>query len=153
MNAHEIPRMQLQDEQTNPEAGRVVWSPVKSLWFTAHALVALIGGYFTFQFQAVIFALCFTAFTLCLGHSIGLHRLLIHRSFECPRWLEYFLVHLGTVVGMAGPFGILYMHDIRDWAQRHERCHRHFTHQNPIWRDGLWQLHCPCSARSSTEIL
>jgi stearoyl-CoA desaturase (delta-9 desaturase) len=71
-----------------------------------------------------------------------LHRLLIHRSFECFRWLEYLLVHLGTVVGMGGPFRMLYAHDIRDWSQRHSECHPFFIDQRPIWRDLLWQLHC-----------
>ncbi len=120
MNDHEIPRMLRQSERTNPSKGRVVWAPVKSLWFISHALVAAIGGYLTFRYDAVLLSFVFTVTTLCLGHSIGLHRLLIHRSFECPRWLEYVFVHLGTVVGMGGPFRILYMHDIRDWSQRHE---------------------------------
>ena len=142
MNAHEIPRMIRQTEHTNPQEGRVVWAPVKSLWFISHALVAVIGGYLTFRWGAVLLSFVFTVTTLCLGHSIGLHRLLVHRSFECPRWLEGVLVHLGTVVGMGGPFRILYMHDIRDWSQRHESCHSFFIHQNPLWRDFLWQLHC-----------
>jgi stearoyl-CoA desaturase (delta-9 desaturase) len=115
---------------------------VKSLWFITHALVAVIGGYLTFRYDADLLAFIFTVTTLCLGHSIGLHRLLVHRSFECPRWLECVFVHLGTVVGMGGPFRILYMHDIRDWSQRHESCHRYFIHQNPLWRDYLWQIHC-----------
>ena len=142
MNAHEIPRILRQSERTNPVGGRVVWAPVKSLWFITHALVAVIGGYLTFRYDAVLLAFIFTVTTLCLGHSIGLHRLLVHRSFECPRWLECVFVHLGTVVGMGGPFRILYMHDIRDWSQRHESCHRYFIHQNPLWRDYLWQIHC-----------
>lgn len=142
MNAHEIPRMLRQNEHTNPQEGRVVWAPVKSVWFMTHALVAIIGGYLTFRWDAVLLSFVFTVTTLCLGHSIGLHRLLVHRSFECPRWLEGALVHLGTVVGMGGPFRILYMHDIRDWSQRHESCHSFFIHQNPLWRDFLWQLHC-----------
>lgn len=82
-----------------------------------------------------------TVVTLCLGHSVGLHRLLIHRSFECHRWLEYLLVHLGTIVGMGGPFRMLYAHDIRDWAQRHAKCHPFFIDQRPWWRDLFWQLH------------
>ena len=141
MNAHEIPRMLRQSGHTNPVEGRVEWAPVKSLWFISHALVAVIGGYLAFRYDAVLLSFVFTVTTLCLGHSIGLHRLLVHRSFECPQWLEYILVHLGTVVGMGGPFRILYMHDIRDWSQRHESCHRYFIHQNPLWRDFLWQIH------------
>lgn len=126
---------------TNPLEGRVVWAPIKSLWFTAHALTALIGGPLTFRYDAIAVSFVSTVVTLCLGHSLGLHRLLVHRSFACPRWLESLFVHLGTVVGMGGPFRILYLHDIRDWSQRHAACHRYFTHQNPLWRDFLWQLH------------
>ena len=110
----EVARMRPASVMTNPREGLVVWSPVKSLWFTSHALVALIGGYLTFRLDAAAFGCLLTVVTLCLGHSMGLHRLLIHRSFECYRWLEYLLVHLGTVVGMGGPFRMLYAHDIRD---------------------------------------
>lgn len=139
---NEVARMRPLTTMTNPCDGIVVWSPVKSLWFTAHALVALVGGSLTFRWDAAAFSCALTLFTLCLGHSIGLHRLLIHRSFECSRWLEYVLVHLGTVVGMGGPFRMLYAHDIRDWSQRHAQCHAFFVDQRPLWRDLLWQLHC-----------
>jgi fatty-acid desaturase len=139
---HEVARMRPASAETNPCEGTVAWSPVKSLWFTSHALIALIGGYLTFSLEAAIFACGLTVFTLCLGHSIGLHRLLIHRSFECYRWVEYLLVHLGTLVGMGGPFRMLYAHDIRDWSQRHPDCHPFFIDRHPVWRDLFWQLHC-----------
>lgn len=139
---HEVARMLPRSRETNPINGAVVWSPIKSLWFTGHATIAIVGGWFAFSYEAVFVASLFTVTTLCLGHTIGLHRLLIHRSFDCPKWLEYFLVHLGTVVGMGGPFRMLYLHDIRDWAQRHRECHPFFIHRNPIWKDGFWQLHC-----------
>ena len=142
MNPREVPRMLPQGEATHPGTGTVAWSPVKSLWFSAHALVAVVGGWLTFGLEAALLSFVFTVATLCLGHTLGLHRLLVHRSFACPRWLEYLLVHLGTTVGMGGPFRILYLHDIRDWAQRHESCHSFFIHRNPLWKDFLWQLHC-----------
>jgi len=142
MNPHEVPRMSPQGDATSPETGTVVWSPVKSLWFTAHLLITAIGGALTFNANAVLLSFLFTVVTLCLGHTLGLHRLLVHRSFACPRWLEYLLVHIGTVVGMGGPFRILYLHDVRDWAQRHASCHPFFIHQNPPWKDFFWQLHC-----------
>ncbi len=53
-----------------------------------------------------------------------MHRLLIHRSFTTPRWLEYLLVYLGVLVGMAGPFGMIRAHDMRDWHQRQVLCPR-----------------------------
>jgi fatty-acid desaturase len=140
--AADVARMRPRSSDTNPCEGTVVWSPIKSLWFTGHTLVALVGGWFAFRWDAAMFTGGLTVLTLCLGHSIGLHRLLIHRSFECPRWLEHTLVHLGTVVGMGGPLRMLYAHDIRDWAQRHPACHPFFTDRPPLWRDLLRQLHC-----------
>jgi stearoyl-CoA desaturase (delta-9 desaturase) len=80
--------------------------------------------------------------TLCLGHSVGMHRRLIHNSFACPLWLEYACVYLGTLVGMAGPIGMTRVHDFRDWAQRQPRCHDYFCHKRSFWHDAWWQLHC-----------
>jgi stearoyl-CoA desaturase (delta-9 desaturase) len=143
MNNHvtEVRRMHAMSEVANPEQGRVVWSPVKSLWFFGHLLVALIGGLLTFDKSPICLSAGLTVLTLCLGHTVGLHRLLIHRSFECPKWLEQILVYLGTLVGMGGPFGMIYLHEIRDWAQRHVRCHPFFIHQTGFWRDAWWNLH------------
>lgn len=137
-----VHRMHSPLPETNPVEGTPVWSPVKSLWFTAMASVALVGGWLTYQWDAALVACLLTIVTLCLGHSVGFHRLLIHRSFQCPRWLEYVLVYLGVLVGMGGPLRMVYLHDIRDWSQRHPRCHRFFIHQSPIWLDWLWQMHC-----------
>lgn len=138
----QVRRMRPASADTNPLEGRVEWSPVKSLWFIAHVLIAVVGGWYTFSTGAVLLSTVFTVLTLCLGHTVGLHRLLIHRSFACPRWLEHVLVHLGTVVGMGGPYDMLYLHDIRDWAQRHPACHPFYRDQRPFWRDALWQIHC-----------
>jgi stearoyl-CoA desaturase (delta-9 desaturase) len=71
-----------------------------------------------------------------------MHRRLIHRSFDCPLWLERVFVYLGTLVGMAGPYGMIRQHDIRDWAQRKASCHPYLAHGSGFFRDGFWQLHC-----------
>ena len=133
--------MQPIDAATNPDEGVVKWSPIKSLWFSAFLVTAMVGGYYTFNWTAVLVSFVFTVTTLCLGHTLGLHRLLIHRSYDCPKWLEYVFVHLGTLVGMGGPFRMIYLHDIRDWAQRHATCHAFFIHRHSVTKDFLWQLH------------
>ena len=70
---------------------------------------------------SVLVFLASSAVTLCGGHSLGMHRKLIHDSYQCPKWLEYSLVYLGTLVGLAGPYGMVHTHDMRDWAQRQVR--------------------------------
>ncbi|PKM04986.1 MAG: acyl-CoA desaturase [Gammaproteobacteria bacterium HGW-Gammaproteobacteria-6] len=122
--------------------GRVRWAPVKSLWYLSHLAIALIGGYLTFSWSALAVFLVFTAITLCLGHSLGMHRRLIHNSYDCPLWLEYFFVHLGVLVGLAGPLGMAHQHDLRDWAQRQDDCHPYLRHGENALRDAWWQLNC-----------
>ena len=43
---------------------------------------------------------------------------------------------------MAGPYGMIRQHDIRDWAQRKPHCHAYLAHRSSFLRDGFWQLHC-----------
>ena len=66
-------------------------------------LIALIGGPIYFTWGALVLFIATTAVTVCLGHSLGMHRRLIHRSYDCPLWLERLFVYLGTLVGMAVP--------------------------------------------------
>ena len=122
--------------------GRVKWTPARSIWTVGMTMTALVGGPLLFTWDALALFLVTTAVTLCLGHSLGMHRLLIHRSFKTSRGLEYLLVYLGTLVGMAGPFGMMEGHDIRDWAQRQGRCHDLFGHRRPVYIDFFWQMHC-----------
>lgn len=122
--------------------GRVRWSPVKSIWIGGMTLAALIAGPLVFSWGAFAVFLILTGITLCAGHSVGMHRRFIHNSFNCPQWLEYVLVYLGVLVGMAGPFGMMKQHDLRDWAQRKPDCHDYLRHGRGIVQDGWWQLHC-----------
>ena len=135
-------RMRSVSALTNPIFGRVVWAPFKSVWYITMLVLAVWLGPRTASWPAVGISAALTSLTLCLGHSVGMHRLLIHRSFECPQWLEYVFVTLGTLIGMAGPRKIIYMHDIRDWSQRHEECHEFLRHGRRWWIDWFWNLHC-----------
>ncbi len=143
---NETPRMQ-ESILTNAEDGVVRWSPVKSIWYLGHLIVAIIGGCLFFNWSAFLVFVILTALTLCLGHSLGMHRRLIHNSYECPKWMEYLFVYLGVLVGMAGPFGMVQQHDLRDWAQRKNKCHRYLRHGEGFLRDGWWQLNCDLELR------
>jgi fatty-acid desaturase len=122
--------------------GHLRWSPVNSLW-NGGMLVAAVGfAPFHFTPGALLLGLATTAVGLLLGHSVGYHRLLIHRSFACPRWLERLFLWAGALVGMAGPIGIIRQHDLRDWAQRQPECHPYLSQHVAWWRDAWWQLHC-----------
>jgi stearoyl-CoA desaturase (delta-9 desaturase) len=127
---------------TDPVRGRVRWRPAKSIWISVMTTTALVAGPQLLSPEAFAVFVLGCAITLCSGHSVGMHRRLIHNSFECPLWLEYALVYSGVLVGMAGPIGLMRQHDLRDWAQRQPDCHDYLKHGRGILVDGFWQLHC-----------
>ncbi len=132
----------VEESDCSPLSGQVRWDPIHSLWNGSMLLLAVILGPITLSWSAFVIFLLLTGATLLLGHSVGFHRRLIHRSFECPRWLERILVWFGTLVGMSGPFRMIRTHDLRDWAQRQDRCHDYLAHRRPMIIDAWWQLHC-----------
>lgn len=137
-----IDRVKPAGRMTNPVQGAVKWNPAKSIWYSSHLLVGAAGAIILFDWSNLFLCGTLTVVTLCCGFSVGLHRLLIHRSFFAPRWMERTLVYLGTLVGMGGPFGMIRMHEIRDWAPRHERCHPYFIHGASIYKDWWYNMHC-----------
>lgn len=132
----------VESDGVNALAGGVVWSPTKSVWITSMYVGAILAATVFFSWSGVLIFLGLSALTLCAGHSVGMHRRLIHRSFECPLWLERTMVYLGTLVGLGGPITMTYTHDLRDWAQRQRDCHDYFGHRKPLLVDAFWQLHC-----------
>lgn len=130
------------EADTSAVQGRVEWAPARSLWTGGMTVAALGLAPFATSWSAIGLFVATTAVTICAGHSVGMHRLLIHRSFAAPLWLEHLLVTLGTLVGMAGPIGMMRLHDTRDWAQRQAECHDLHAHRAGMLRDAWWQMHC-----------
>ena len=126
----------------SPVLASVRWDPVHSVWNGAMLAGSLVLAPVFFAWDALLVFILLTGASLLLGHSVGFHRRLIHRSFVCPLWLERFLVWVGTCVGMSGPFWMIRTHDLRDWAQRNPHCHDYLAHRGGMLRDYYWQVHC-----------
>lgn len=124
----------------NAVEGHILWDGPRSIWNMTMLAAALMLGPITFSWSAFAVFLAISAVTLCAGHSVGFHRRLIHRSFDCPKWLERILVWFGTAVGMGGPIWTIRLHDSRDWAQRQPDCHWFLRHAKPLPLDGFYYL-------------
>lgn len=120
--------------------GRPVVDWPKALWNGGLAVAVALLAVPLATPGAVAMCAGFTWTTLLVGHSVGMHRMMIHRTFSAPRWLERALIWVGVLVGVAGPFGIIRVHDTRDWAQRQPACHPFFAHTRSLPRDLWWQL-------------
>jgi len=96
----------------------------KSLKIQWHTVIALtlfhvfaIGALFTFSWQNLAAFLILWWISGSLGIGLGFHRLLTHRGFKTPKWLEYFLTFCGTIALQSGAIS---------WVTTH-RMHHAFT--------------------------
>src|SRR5438445_12264958 len=112
-------------------SSRLNWVTIVALLvFHVGALVAL----FLFTWQALFVALALLWISGGSGIGMCYHRLLTHRGYETPRWLEYFLTICGTLALQGGPLF---------WVATH-RLHHHNSDKtgdphSP--RDGWWWSH------------
>jgi stearoyl-CoA desaturase (delta-9 desaturase) len=98
----------------------------------AGALLAFVPA--TFSWTAVGLAIFLHWVTGGLGITLGWHRLVTHRSFQTPQWLEYFFVFCGTLAMQGGPIW---------WVGLH-RHHHFYSDQNVDHHDsnkGFWWSH------------
>lgn len=98
--------------------------------FHVGAVVAL----FFFSWPAFFTAVALYWVSLSLGIGMGYHRLLTHRSYMPPKWIEYFLAICGTLAMEGGPLS---------WVTTH-RIHHQFSDKDGdphTPRDGKWWSH------------
>nr|WP_250564755.1 fatty acid desaturase [Adonisia turfae] len=96
--------------------------------------VALLAPWF-FSWSALGVAILLHWLCGGVGICLGFHRLLSHRSFQVPRWLEYPIAVLGTLAMEGGPIF---------WVSGHRK-HHAFTedvHKDPYSaKRGFWWSH------------
>ncbi|NEP17420.1 MAG: acyl-CoA desaturase, partial [Leptolyngbya sp. SIO4C1] len=76
------------------------WTNV--VFFSAFHAIALLAPWF-FSWQALGVALALHWLCGSIGICLGYHRLLSHRSFRVPRWLEYGFATVGALALQGGP--------------------------------------------------
>lgn len=102
---------------STPEQAKTA-SPLRPDWVTIIFMAVLhIGALFAllpsnFSWKAVGLALFLHWVTGGLGITLGYHRLVTHRSFQTPKWLEYFFMFCGTLACQGGPIRWVGLHRI-----------------------------------------
>ena len=121
--------------------GSVRFDPVKALWFWSMLVIALIAGAPVLSPSLVFLSLILTFFTLCVGHSVGLHRCIIHRSFAISRPGRAVLAWFFVLAGLGGPLTWARLHAWRDYWQNHAQCPAWFGYRHGLFTDFVWNLH------------
>ncbi len=102
--------------------------------FVIHALTIFALQPVFWNIEAITVLLILYWLTACLGVTLGYHRLLSHRAFKVPKWLERVFATCGALSCQHGPI---------DWVGLH-RHHHTFSdteadHHNS--RKGFWWSH------------
>jgi fatty-acid desaturase len=117
---------------------------VNVLFFGVIHLVALAAPFY-FSWQAMIVTLLLHWLIGSIGICLGYHRMLSHRSFYVPQWLEYIITTIGALAMQGGPIF---------WVGGH-RQHHGFTedvHKDPYSAArGFWWSHMMWILRAKPE--
>ena len=84
---------------------RTFAEPISKLttFFMVAFHVGAIAALFFFSWKALGLAILLWWVAGSLGIGLGYHRLLTHRGYKCPKWVEYFLTTCGTLALEGGP--------------------------------------------------
>ena len=110
----------------------------KPNWPTTIVLVLFhigaIAALFMFSWKALIVSAVLYYMTICLGISMGYHRLHTHQSYRVPLALEYFFAVCGALTLEGGPIFWVGTHRIH-----HQKSDQAGDPHSP--RDGAWWSH------------
>jgi stearoyl-CoA desaturase (delta-9 desaturase) len=124
--------MELQALERKPAAdNQINWVTAT---FMALFHLGAIAAFFFFTWKALVLATVLWLISGSWGIGMGYHRLLTHRGYKTPRWVEYFLTTCATLALEGGPIF---------WVATH-RIHHKFSDvegdpHSPI--DGKWWAH------------
>jgi stearoyl-CoA desaturase (delta-9 desaturase) len=108
------------------------------VWITTSFMVAFhlgaLAALFFFSWKGLLLALLLWWVAGSLGIGMGYHRLLTHRGYKTPKWVEYFLTICGTLALEGGPIFWVATH-----RQHHQNTDKEGDPHSP--RDGSFWAH------------
>lgn len=124
------------------DTGQVELAPVKAGWLYVNLVLGLVALPYAASAGTFAGGVAATFLTLCVGHSVGLHRGIIHRTYRCRRWVRCAMAYLFALSGLGGPISWMGVHYARDHWQNRADCPRFFGYGHGIGADYHWNLHC-----------
>jgi fatty-acid desaturase len=125
-------------------------------WGVTSIMVALhlcaLGAVFFFTWKALIVAIVMWWVAGSLGIGMGFHRLLTHRGYKTPKWVEYSLTICGTLALEGGPIAWVATHRIHHQNTDKEG-DPHSPRDGGFWAHMGWILTGRAMHRDRSELL
>ena len=126
------------------------------VWATTFVMVAFhvgaVAALFVFSWKACVLAIVLWWAAGSLGIGMGYHRLLTHRSYKTPRWMEYFLTVCGTLALEGGPIFWVATHRIHHQNTDKEG-DPHSPRDGGLWAHMGWILTGQTMHNNAAELL
>ncbi len=123
------------------EIGSVQFDWSKALWLWGLLIPGVVFGLPALSLKWTLVSGAIALVTLCLGHSVGLHRGVIHRTYEAGPVMRVVLAELFMLTGLGGPLSWARLHAVRDHWQNQPECPPYFAYRHSMLRDFWWNLH------------
>jgi len=119
----------------------VYFSFQKTTWLYLNLFFCLFINFSTINKNIILLSIFISIVTISLGHSIGLHRGIIHKSYSTSKIFRNFLLLLFIFTGMGSPLIWIKLHYTRDFWQNKPSCHPYLGYKHSLWKDYIWYLH------------
>ena len=120
------------------QQGRVNWiTTIFMGLFHVGAVIALLPMFWSWKNLAAFAIMYFLAINVGIGMTY--HRLLTHRGYRVPHWLEFFLTMCGTMALEGGPIFWVATHRVHHQNSDHEG-DPHTPHDGTWWAHAGWIL-------------
>jgi stearoyl-CoA desaturase (delta-9 desaturase) len=118
------------------QQGRVNWiTTIVMGLFHVGAIAAL----FCFSWKNLAVFMVMYFFAINIGIGVAYHRLLTHRGFRTPKWVEYFVTACGTMALEGGPIFWVATHRVHHQNSDHEG-DPHTPADGAFWAHAGWIL-------------
>jgi fatty-acid desaturase len=114
--------------------------------------IGAIAALFMFSWKALALALVLWWIAGSLGIGMGYHRLLTHRSYKTPKWVEYVLTICGTLALEGGPMFWVAIHRVHHQNTDHEG-DPHSPRDGGLWAHMGWIMTGHAMHSGSDELL
>jgi fatty-acid desaturase len=135
--------------------GRVAATAVGFSWPTLMAMIAFhagaLGALFLFSWHRLIVAAVIYVLAINVGIGMCYHRLLTHRGYQTPKWLEYLMTICATLSLEGGPIFWVSTHRVHHQLSDHEG-DPHTPREGGWWAHAGWILYGE-SLHSQTQAL
>lgn len=110
--------------------GKIFFSFKKTILLYVVLVPTLFIDYIAITKSDFLWFIIILFFTVGIGHSVGLHRGIIHKSYKTSSLFRKFSLYCFVLTGMGSPLNWLKQHYFRDYWQNRNDCPRYFQYKH-----------------------